>query len=96
MIILPNNSEFGRFLSRAQIYFLPKSDKLSLMEGMGAWGPDVSAEYSLLANNRINVVNSCSKYNGRIHKEAHGRVWVIDKTTNAKIKVSFYQHIYNF
>lgn len=49
----------------------------------------VTADYSLRAGGGISVVNRCRKPDGRI-TEARGRAKVVDPTTNAKLKVSFF------
>ena len=49
------------------------------------------AIYTMRNDGNINVVNQCSKIDepGKI-KEAKGKAWVVDKNTNAKLKVSFF------
>jgi apolipoprotein D and lipocalin family protein len=51
----------------------------------------VTAEYSLLPGGRIRVVNTCLQgtLDGKVRK-ARGKAWIVDKTTNAKLKVSFF------
>jgi apolipoprotein D and lipocalin family protein len=51
----------------------------------------VTAEYSLRKNGDIQVVNTCLQktLGGKIRK-ARGKAWVVDRTTNAKLKVSFF------
>lgn len=51
---------------------------------------NVSAEYSLNPDGTIKVLNSCNKKNadGK-RKQSIGRAIVVDKETNAKLKVSF-------
>ena len=51
----------------------------------------VTAEYSLRDDGHILVVNSCRKgsLEGKL-KQAKGRAKVVDRTTNAKLKVSFF------
>ncbi|MGA0162854.1 MAG: lipocalin family protein [Bdellovibrionota bacterium] len=51
---------------------------------------DTTAEYSLLKEGEIKVVNKCLKgsFDGKLD-EAKGSAKVIDKETNAKLKVSF-------
>lgn len=46
------------------------------------------AEYKLLENGKVNVTNSCN-VDGKM-KVATGKAWVTDKSTNAKLKVSFF------
>ena len=47
-----------------------------------------TAEYSLVKDGVINVVNKCCTEDGNV-KEATGRAWVVDKKHPAKLKVSF-------
>jgi len=51
----------------------------------------VTAEYSLRTDGDIAVVNQCRKktLDGPV-KTAKGKAWVVDKTTNAKLKVRFF------
>ena len=51
----------------------------------------VSAEYSLRRNGDIQVVNTCIKetLDGEV-RTARGKARVVDRTTNAKLKVSFF------
>ena len=51
----------------------------------------VRANYTLLANGNVRVLNSGYKnhFNGKI-KTANGKAWVVDKKTNAKLKVCFF------
>lgn len=49
---------------------------------------NVMAQYSLTDNGLIKVVNSCETKSGKV-KTAHARAKVIDKQTNAKLKVTF-------
>jgi len=46
------------------------------------------AEYFLNDNGTIRVVNSCETSSGM--KTAKAKAWVVDKITNAKLKVSFF------
>jgi len=48
----------------------------------------VTAEYALMKDGKISVVNQCCTEEGKV-KQAKGRAWVVDKKTNAKLKVSF-------
>ena len=50
----------------------------------------VKAEYSLRADGRIQVVNTCLQTLDGRFREARGKAWIVDKTTNAKLKVSFF------
>ena len=51
----------------------------------------VTANYTLLPNGKVRVVNSGYKndFNGKL-KTAKGKAWITDKKTNAKLKVSFF------
>jgi apolipoprotein D and lipocalin family protein len=51
----------------------------------------VTATYSLLPNGKVRVINAGYKndFNGKL-KIAKGTAWVVDKNTNAKLKVSFF------
>ena len=50
-----------------------------------------SATYSLRDDGKVDVLNQC--YKGKLDGEpvkAHGKAWVVDNATNAKLKVSFF------
>jgi len=49
---------------------------------------DSRAEYRLRDDGAIEVLNSCFR-NGK-EDTAKGKAWIVDKTTNAKLKVSFF------
>ena len=49
---------------------------------------DSRAEYRVLPDGDVEVLNSCLK-DGKVDT-AKGKAWVMDKTTNAKLKVSFF------
>ncbi len=49
---------------------------------------DSRADYTLRDDGEMDVVNSCLR-NGKVDT-AKGRAWVVDKNTNAKLKVSFF------
>jgi apolipoprotein D and lipocalin family protein len=51
----------------------------------------VIATYTLRPDGKIDVLNQCYKdsLTGK-HKKAHGKAWVVDKQTNAKLKVQFF------
>ncbi|MGN6850070.1 MAG: lipocalin family protein [Sphingomicrobium sp.] len=53
----------------------------------------VTATYSLRADESIDVVNRCRESDGST-KEAHGRAKIVDRVTNAKIKVNFFGPFY--
>ncbi len=47
------------------------------------------ADYSLRDDGGIAVLNSCAKVSNGEIKTASGIAWVVDRTTNAKLKVTF-------
>jgi apolipoprotein D and lipocalin family protein len=49
------------------------------------------ATYTLLDNGKVSVLNECydGSWSGKL-RSAKGKAWVIDKATNAKLKVSFF------
>jgi len=49
-----------------------------------------TATYTLRQDGDIDVVNRCRLLNGE-QKVAHGRARVVDRTTNAKLRVSFFE-----
>jgi len=51
----------------------------------------VTATYSLLPNGKVRVLNSgyLNDFSGKL-KTAKGKAWIVDRTTNAKLKVSFF------
>jgi apolipoprotein D and lipocalin family protein len=51
----------------------------------------ITATYSLLSNGKVRVLNSgyVGDFNGKL-KTAKGKAWVVDRKTNAKLKVSFF------
>lgn len=49
---------------------------------------DTRADYRLRDDGRIEVLNSCFR-DGKVDT-ARGKAWVVDRTTNAKLKVSFF------
>jgi apolipoprotein D and lipocalin family protein len=50
---------------------------------------DTTAEYSLRKDGKIEVLNSCKQSNQKL-KKARGTARVIDKQSNAKLKVTFF------
>lgn len=48
-----------------------------------------TATYSLIKEGTVGVENQCCTSDGK-KKVARGRAWVVDKNTNAKLKVSFF------
>lgn len=49
----------------------------------------VTADYSLTSDGKIAVLNRCREQSGEI-REARGTAKVVDRTSNAKLKVSFF------
>jgi apolipoprotein D and lipocalin family protein len=51
----------------------------------------VTAEYKLRKDGDIEVINTCRQetLDGKV-KTAHGKAWVVDKKTNAKLSVRFF------
>ena len=51
----------------------------------------VTATYTLRPDGKIRVINRCRKetLDGKL-REVEGKAWVVDKTTNAKLKVQFF------
>ena len=49
------------------------------------------ATYTLLDDGKVSVLNECydGSFSGKL-RSAKGKAWVIDKKTNAKLKVSFF------
>jgi apolipoprotein D and lipocalin family protein len=50
---------------------------------------DVTASYALLPNGRVSVVNACRNPNGGLERIS-GTARVMDRKTNAKLKVTFF------
>ena len=53
----------------------------------------VSADYSLRPDEKIEVINRCRKANGE-YATAKGKAKIVDKKTNAKLKVTFFWPFY--
>ncbi len=53
----------------------------------------VTATYSLRADGKVEVVNRCRKSSGD-YTTATGKAKIVDKTTNAKLKVTFFWPFY--
>jgi apolipoprotein D and lipocalin family protein len=49
----------------------------------------VTATYTLRSDGRVDVVNRCRKANGE-YTTARGKAKIVDKKTNAKLKVTFF------
>lgn len=54
---------------------------------------DTTAEYTLRKDGKVQVVNSCREKDGKT-KTARGTAKVADKTTNAKLRVTFFWPFY--
>ena len=54
---------------------------------------NVSANYSIMDEETIKVINKCTKIQTNEKKEAMGRAYAIDET-NSKLKVSFFRPFY--
>lgn len=54
---------------------------------------NVTANYKIKENGNIEVVNACQKESGEM-MTATGKAKIVDKTTNAKLKVSFFWIFY--
>lgn len=54
---------------------------------------DTTANYTLLANGNIEVVNSCRQANGKMNT-ARGKAKIVDRTSNARLKVTFFWPFY--
>jgi apolipoprotein D and lipocalin family protein len=54
---------------------------------------NVTATYSLTDDNKIKVLNSCTKIDSNEKKEATGVAYAVDNT-NSKLKVSFFRPFY--
>jgi apolipoprotein D and lipocalin family protein len=54
---------------------------------------DTTADYTLLANGNIQVVNSCREANGKMNT-ARGKAKIVDRTSNARLKVTFFWPFY--
>lgn len=54
---------------------------------------DVTAQYTLLSDGKVEVLNSCRQSNGKM-KSSKGKAKVVDQQTNAKLKVTFFWPFY--
>jgi apolipoprotein D and lipocalin family protein len=54
---------------------------------------DVRATYSLMSDGKVSVLNQCVQANGKL-KTAKGKAKVVDRTSNAKLKVTFFWPFY--
>ena len=48
------------------------------------------ATYTMRKDDKISVLNECYEQKSGKLRQAKGKAWVVDKTTNAKLKVSFF------
>ena len=55
---------------------------------------DVEAFYTLREDGMIGVVNRCHLHAENRTKEANGRAYIVDETSNAKLKVTFFWPFY--
>ena len=82
---------------------LPTVNKVELNKYLGTWYEiaryehffekdckNVSANYSMMDEETIKVINRCTKITTNEKKEAMGRAYAIDET-NSKLKVSFFR-----
>lgn len=51
---------------------------------------DSTAMYTVRPDGEIDVLNSCRDERDNKLREAKGRAWVVDKTSNARLKVTFF------
>jgi len=56
-------------------------------------GDSVTATYTLRSDGKVDVVNRCRKANGE-YTTARGKAKIVDKKTNAKLKVTFFWPFY--
>lgn len=92
----------------AQTDELPTIQHVDIQKYMGKWYEIASfpqwyqknctgtvAEYTLMKNGKVKVVNSChlNSLNGKL-KTANGTAYVDDETTNAKLLVTFFWPFY--
>lgn len=54
---------------------------------------DVSAEYTFLADGKLEVINTCRLSDGEL-KSSKGSAKIVDKRSNAKLKVTFFWPFY--
>jgi apolipoprotein D and lipocalin family protein len=54
---------------------------------------DTTANYSVLDDGKIQVLNACRKQDGKID-QAKGKAKIVDRETNAKLKVTFFWPFY--
>ena len=85
---------------------LPTVKKVNLEKYLGSWYEiaryehffekdckNVVANYSMMDEDTIKVINRCTKIQTNEEKEAIGRAYVVDKS-NSKLKVSFFRPFY--
>ena len=54
---------------------------------------DVRATYTVRSDGKVGVINQCVQADGKI-KTAKGKAKIVDRTTNAKLKVTFFWPFY--
>ncbi len=101
-------SLFFSQISHAKLEPLPTVDFVDIEKYMGKWYEialfpqwfqknctGTFAEYSLLKSGKVQVINSCNllTLDGKL-KVAKGKAYVADKSTNAKLKVTFFWPFY--
>lgn len=85
---------------------LPTENKVDINKYLGTWYEiarfehffekgckNVTANYSLLEDEQIRVINRCTKIEDNDKKEAKGIAYAVDNT-NSKLKVSFFRPFY--
>lgn len=86
---------------------LPTVAQVDLTRYMGRWyeisrypnrfqrdcASDTSAQYTLRADRKVEVINSCRKQDGKT-KSVRGKAKVVDSKSNAKLKVTFFWPFY--
>jgi apolipoprotein D and lipocalin family protein len=98
----------GAQLCASHIYFsMTAVDNVDLRRYAGKWyeiarypnrfqrncQPDTTAIYTLRDDGKVRVVNACREKNGKV-TTARGTAKVVDKKTNAKLKVTFFWPFY--
>ena len=81
-------------------------EKVDLQKYLGTWYEiarfehffekdckNVSANYSMMDEETIKVINKCTKITSNEFKEAMGRAYAVD-SSNSKLKVSFFRPFY--
>ena len=104
LILMSISGNFSKAGNADRIPMLQSVPKLDLNRYMGTWYEIAAfpqrfekgcvastATYSLRANGKVTVVNQCrdKTLDGKL-RSAKGTAWVVDKNTNAKLKVRFF------